>query len=310
MKKAISLLLALIMVFSCSFFAFAANETAEKPFENSEFFTSGDYTLHYRTYEPSGTAKNQIMLFHGFGLSTVSLEGLAQEYVSAGYKVVLVDLPDFGYSTRETAYMKLLPREEVVFELMQSLGGKWIVGGHSMGGGVASNLAIMYPEVVTGLVLIAPQTNAELPKIASLMMRSCLVGGMFNLVISLASRSPSIIRMMIEMSFSDKAYAKTYDTSRITNPLKIKGTGAAIAIMASHATPTDAAKFGELTIPIVIVTVANDKVAMKSSIDTLVNSNPANLITCEFEQGGHMVMEYNPKGVAEATLSTIASCAN
>ena len=308
MKKAISIFLAIIMAFSCAAFAFAADESLAKPFDNSEYFTAGEYTLHYRTYEPKTAAKNQIMLLHGFGLSTVSFEGLAKEYVSAGYKVVLVDLPNFGYSTRETAAMELRPREELVFELMQNLGGKWIIGGHSMGGGVAANLAIAYPQAVTGLGLIAPQTNSKMPTAINLLMRSQLVGGMFNLIIRLASRSPFIIRMMLNMSFSDKEFAKTYDTNRIADPLKIKGTGAGLAIMASHATAIDTEKFGQLTIPIVIVTAANDKVAVQSNIDALVNSAPSNLTTYEFEQGGHMVMEYNPQGVAEVTLGTIASC--
>ncbi|MCM1364098.1 MAG: alpha/beta hydrolase [Faecalibacterium sp.] len=308
MKKVLSVLLAVVMIFSCATLAFAADTTADKPFENSEFFTDGEYTLHYRTYLPNSEVKNQILLLHGFGLSTVSFEGLAAEYVSAGYKVVLVDLPNFGYSTRETTSMNLVAREELVYDLMKSLGGKWILGGHSMGGGVAANIAIAYPDSVSGLVLLAPQTTSDLPKSMNLLMRSCLVGGMFNTIISFAANFPPIIRMMINMSFSDNTYGKSYDTKRISDPLKISGTGAGIAIMTTHATSTDAAKFGELTIPIIIATCANDKIAMQSSIDALINAEPANLTTYEFEQGGHMFMEYNPQGVAEITLKTIEQC--
>ena len=160
MKKALSLILAVIMAFSLCTVAFAA-DTAEKPFDNSNFFCSGEYTLHYRTYEPDGKTKGQILLVHGFCLSTASLEGIAEEYQKAGYFVVTVDAPNFGYSTRENLDMELVDRESLIFALAEELGGTWVVGGHSMGGGIALNLASMYPETFTGLVLFAPQTNSE-----------------------------------------------------------------------------------------------------------------------------------------------------
>ena len=100
MKKAISLLLAVVMIFTLGVPAFAENR--ENPYDNSNFHTVGDYTVHYRTYLPEVKAKNQIMLIHGFCLSTASMEGIAEEYREAGYYVVTVDVPNFGYSSRET----------------------------------------------------------------------------------------------------------------------------------------------------------------------------------------------------------------
>lgn len=309
MKKALSLVLAIVLMFGCVTVSFAADEQIAKPFENSEFFTDGDYTLHYRTYEPEESAKNQIMLLHGFCLSTVSFEGLAEEYVANGYKVVLVDLPDFGYSSRETSKMELVAREELVYDLMTALGGTWIVGGHSMGGGVAANLATNYPETVTGLVLIAPQTAFEVSGVMALLMRSSLAQAGYELILGFASRCPAIIRILLNMSFGDLEFAMAYDTNRIADPLQIKGTGAGLAIMASHATPTDIEKFGELTIPIIIVTASNDNIAEQGRIDDLVNSGAPNLTTKNFEYGGHMVMEYDPQAVADVTLGTIEMCA-
>ena len=140
MKKIIAVLLAVLMAFSVSASALAADtEDTSKPFENSEFFTSGDYTLHYRTYEPLVAVK-QVMLLHGFGLSTASFEGLAEEYVKKGFRVVLVDLPNFGYSSRENAKTNIVEREELVSALIDELGGKWVLGGHSMGGVLQSML--------------------------------------------------------------------------------------------------------------------------------------------------------------------------
>lgn len=304
MKKVLALILSLLMIFSFSAVSFAADEN-ELPFDNSDFYICGDYSLHYRTFMPKEEAKNQIMLLHGFGLSTASFEPLAQKYAANGYKVVLLDLPNFGYSSRETVDMKLLSREELVYSLMSFLGGKWILGGHSMGGGVAINVATAHSDAVSALVLFAPQTNSAPNPIMASFMKSAPVRAAFELVIRLASRSESIIEKMVAMSFSDDAFAKEYDCEKISAPLKRNGTGSGMAIMSSHTTSTDFAAFSMLNIPTVIVTAKNDKVASKDNLDKIISNAPLNTEFYTFENGGHMMMEYNSDLAFEATAKTL-----
>ena len=301
MKKFFAFILTFCFVFSFVGMAFAADENL--PFENSAFFTDGDYTIHYRTYDaedPSG----KIMLLHGFGLSTASMEGLAEEYCGRGYSVVTVDLPNFGYSSREKADDELFDRETIVYDLMTELGGPWILGGHSMGGGIAANVAIDHPNDVSALLLFAPQTSAQASG-ASKLMAGKIMGAMFEAIISVGIRIPGTIRLLVAYSFSDMAYAKTYDCSRISDPLKIKGTGAGMAVMTSHTRGTDAAAFGALKMPICIVTCSNDKVANKSNLSALTESGAEKLSVFEVDKGGHMMFEYDPAGTAELTMSTI-----
>ncbi len=303
MKKALSLLLALLMMFSLTTVAFAADE---KPFENSSFFTTGDYTLHYRTYQPEGKAKNQILLVHGFCLSTASLEGIAEEYMKAGYKVVTVDAPNFGYSSRETKEMELVDRETLIYNLAEELGGTWIVGGHSMGGGIALNLATDHPEKFTGLVLYAPQTVAEMS--GAMKVVASFMGAMYNLILKIALKLPFLVRILVEMSFSDAEYAKGYDLSRISDPLSVEGTGTGLAVMMTHARGVDFEKVAQLSIPAVVITAKEDKVAMADNLNQIINALGEDAVTYECEKGGHMMMEYNPSLVAEKTLPTIEMC--
>lgn len=308
MKKILSIILSVLFIFSFTSVAFAAEETADKPYENSEFYVDGDYTLHYRTYKPSVNAKNRILLIHGFCLSTASLEGIAEEYMKAGYEVVTLDAPNFGYSSRENTKTELRPREEVIYSLVEHLGGKWIVGGHSMGGGIALNLATMYPDTFTGLVLFAPQTNKEVTGLMKILSSSIIMRTMYTLVLKIALMLPPLVRTLVEMSFSDSEYAKSYDLKRISAPLSLNGTGAGIAIMASHVTGTDFDAVAQLNIPAVVITGTDDRVAVEGNLNEIITALGDNVSTYECEKGGHMMMEYDPQLVAEKTLPTIALC--
>ncbi len=304
MKKLTALLLALIMTFSLTVTAFAA-DTEEKPFESSSFYTSGDYTIHYRSFEPDGKVKGQIFLLHGFCLSTVSLEGVAAEYAKAGYRVVLADAPNFGYSSRENTEMELIDRETVLYGLIESLGGKWIVGGHSMGGGIAINLATDHPETFTGAILFAPQTSSEANGVTAMLMRSGFAQTMYTLVLKIALMFPSIVRSLVEMSFSDKEFADDYDLSRITAPFTREGSGAGVAIMASHARGSDLEAFSKLEIPCVILTAKDDRVANADNLQAIIDNAPEGTVVEKDLEGGHMMMEYNPVLAAELTLKVI-----
>lgn len=305
MRKLSALVLSLALIFS---FAFVANATDDSaPFDNSSFFTYGDYTLHYRRYD-SDESKNQILLIHGFCLSTESLDPIAVQYQKAGYDVVTVDVPNFGYSSRETNDTNLLSREQVIGALMEHLGGTWIIGGHSMGGGIAINLACDYPKTVTGLVLFAPQSSSELSCFMGELMSSCLMQRMFDYILSTALKFPFLVKALVAFSFSDVDFAEKYDLSKISDSLYIDGTGAGITIMTSHARGIDTEKLSKLNIPCTIVTAQNDMVAMKINLRKIICGAPEGTAVYELPEGGHMFMEYSPETVSELTLPTIEKC--
>ncbi len=304
MKKLTALLLSLVMMFSLVTVAFAEGEES-LPFDNSAYFTSGEYKIHYRTFEPEGEVKDQIFLLHGFCLSSVSLEGVADEYRKEGYRVVLADAPNFGYSTRETSDMTLVDREELLYELVEYLGGTWIAGGHSMGGGIAINLMTDHPETFTGGIFFAPQTSAQASGFTAMFARSAIMQTMYNLVLKLALMFPSIVRSLVEMSFSDADFAASYDLSRITDPFTLPGSGAGVAIMSSHTRGSDLAAFSQLDIPCVILTAADDRVADADNLQAIIDNAPEGTVVIGDLVGGHMMMEYDPVLAAELTLEVI-----
>jgi len=120
----------------------------------SDFVELDGLLVHYRDQGPSSDPV-PLVLMHGTSASLHTWEGWATE-LSATRRVISFDLPGFGltgpnadndYSdARYVAFVRpLLPRLGV---------GRAIVGGNSLGGEIAWQLALADPDRVAGLVLV------------------------------------------------------------------------------------------------------------------------------------------------------------
>ena len=143
---------------------------------------------------------------------------------------------------------------------------------------------------------------------AETLMSSSFMQSIFNFILKIALKLPTVVRSLVEMSFSDAEYAKSYDLSRITDPMSVEGTGTGNAIMTTHTRGTDFEKLSSLDIPCVIFTASVDKVASADNLKTIIDSAPSDTVVYNFEEGGHMMMEYNPKEVARLSLAVMDKC--
>ena len=114
--------------------------------------------LNY-TEQGAGTA---VILIHGIFGSLSNLGNLARS-LSAGYRVLSVDLRNHGDSPHERSMDLQLMAMDII-ELMDDLAldAAHLVG-HSMGGKVAMQLAMNYPQRVDGL-LVADIAPADYPQ--------------------------------------------------------------------------------------------------------------------------------------------------
>ncbi len=97
-----------------------------------------------------------VVLIHGFGGSTFSWRLTVPALAAAGYRVVALDLLDFGLSEKrwdtDTSHAA---QARHVLAVMDALGiRRAVVAGHSMGGSVALHVAMAAPERVAALVLV------------------------------------------------------------------------------------------------------------------------------------------------------------
>lgn len=117
-----------------------------------------------------------ILMIHGLGGQLHHMRRPLMEEFGDGYRLISMDRPGSGYSTRPAGRADLASQARFVAHFMEVLGiDRALLVGHSLGGAIALRTAVDFPEKVAGLALIAPLTGAlgEVPPaFRPLMIRS------------------------------------------------------------------------------------------------------------------------------------------
>jgi len=101
-----------------------------------------------------------VVFVHGFGASLYSWRKTLPPVLAAGYRVIAFDNRGFGFSDRPAAQAGTglytnAAYARLVVALLDSLHlPSAVLVGHSMGGAIAAEVALRYPDRVRGLVLI------------------------------------------------------------------------------------------------------------------------------------------------------------
>lgn len=96
-----------------------------------------------------------------------------------GYRLIALDRPGSGYSTRAAGATGRLPEQaKLVADFIAALGlERPLLVGHSLGGAVALTVALDHPSAISGVVALAPLTHMEdevRPEFKGLYIRSRL----------------------------------------------------------------------------------------------------------------------------------------
>jgi len=146
----------------------------------------GELDIHFHTY---GEGEQVVVFVHGSGPGASGYSNFkknVETFVGAGYKVVVPDLPGFGYSSKptdadytseffSTHLTGLLDSLEIrTFSLI----------GNSLGGAISIRTALDHPDRVSKLILMAPggiediETYMAMPAMAK--MINNFVGGQLD----------------------------------------------------------------------------------------------------------------------------------
>jgi len=204
----------------------------------------------------------------------------------------MFDLPGFGSSTREAAHVPAKPREEIAAELMERLapGEPWIVAGHSMGGGVAVNMAVLYPEKVASLLLYAPGSFAGgLGEDTPMRYLAEPAGAALYILLAPLLFVEPLARLLFALGNADLQYAKGYELRRVTVPLKLAGTVRSLMYMVQRAKTTDYAAATRLEIPILVIWAEKEFVLTPGMAKRMRAALPQ--AAAQTMRGGHMFSE-------------------
>ena len=104
-----------------------------------------------------------VVMIHGLMGSSRNLTYALSGQLREHFRVITLDRPGSGYSTRHKGTAADLPAQaRQIAALISTLGlDKPLVLGHSLGGAIALALALDHPEAVSGLVLVAPLTHPQ-----------------------------------------------------------------------------------------------------------------------------------------------------
>ncbi|OKL41727.1 alpha/beta fold hydrolase [Pontibacter flavimaris] len=138
----------------------AAATTADPVFEGLKYkYPVRKVTLpdgQIIAYVDQGKGPQTIILIHGLGSYLPAWNKNIPE-LSQHYRIIALDLPGYGKSSKENAQVGMKAYADAVLALMDELKiEKAVLAGHSMGGQVAITAALQAPERVQQLILAAP----------------------------------------------------------------------------------------------------------------------------------------------------------
>ncbi len=239
----------------------AAQERAEmKPFENSQYWVCGDYAMHYRIDKAAGKEKGKFFLLHGFWMNTMFYDELVEKLNAEGYTVYRVDMPSFGYSTRETKGIDYVKPADVIAKMIADLddGKGFILYGHSMGGSVAMEVALLAPKHVKALILNAPMfmRNSN-DKQAERFLEPRMVS-LLTTEAKLIQKLNKAIKLFVYVMTWDKDYAKSFDAKRFTAPFADPDAGESLGFFTGHVKKPDVKTLKNIKAPVQYVAGSRD----------------------------------------------------
>jgi pimeloyl-ACP methyl ester carboxylesterase len=267
----------------------------------TEFLTVDDGTI---AYELSGEGP-LVVLAHGMGDSRDAYRPVAPRLVAAGYRVAAVDLRGCGESSAEFPSYSRTDIAGDLVALVRHLGGPAVLVGHSISGGAATIAAVRAPELVSGVVELAPFTRAQTVRPGDLRVRRYR-RGMF-----LLARAALLGSVPAWLGYLDLATpgARPADwparLAGIEADLRRPGRMGVLRRM-GQAAPTDAgAQLGNVRCPVLVVegSLDPDWVDPRAEGEAIVAALPAGLGRLEVIEGsGHYPHVQHPDEVASLVV--------
>lgn len=168
-----------------------------------------------------------VVLFHGTAAWSELWRHTSEPLAAAGFRVIALDLPPFGFSDRPGTYTRADQAARINDVLDTLNAAPAIIVGHSFGAGAATELVMRYPERTRALVLV----DAALGLTAAPSNPPWLVEPKWirEVLVSLSITNPLATRTLLEMLIAKKERALPEFVAILQRPVAQRGSTADIA---------------------------------------------------------------------------------
>jgi pimeloyl-ACP methyl ester carboxylesterase len=140
-------------------------------YEDSRYLTIHGLSIHYRIINPEGEVTQRILLVSSPGQSTHNWRSIVPELTKAGCRCVLCDLPGFGLSDcKDDAPQDHDTRAQFLWGLLDTVDLEdgeqlncWHLMAHGSACGTIASMALLQPDSVSSMVMLAPILYPPLP---------------------------------------------------------------------------------------------------------------------------------------------------
>ena len=271
----------------------------------TEHLTIGENTI---AYDVTG-AGPLVVLAHGIGDSRHSYRFVAPALVDAGYRVANVDIRGCGESSLGwDGYSRTDIAGDLV-ALVRHLGGPAVIVGQSISGGAATIAAATAPDLVAGVIELAPFTRAQSVSLGGLVRIGRYRRGSLRLMGTLALGSLPSWEKYLDLAYPTKPADWAAESARIDAKLREPGRMKALQAMCKSKPADAGAQLANVTCPVLVVegSLDPDWADPRAEGEKIVADLPAGLGELVVLDGvGHYPHAQAPRELLAAALPFLA----
>lgn len=215
-----------------------------------------------------------LLLVHGTAAWSGTWFSLIPTLSQAGYRVIAVDLPPFGYSDKsvQVDFSRAAQARRLAGVLNHHGVDRAIVVGHSFGGGPALELALVAPTRVRQLVLVDAALGLDSrPAPDSVACRAFAIAPLRHSVLAATATNPLWSRKLLASFVARKGAITSARLAQYRRPSSLDGATGALGAWAYHfacvpdqGLSTDPAGISRLQVPLTLLWGAEDTVTPMS----------------------------------------------
>jgi pimeloyl-ACP methyl ester carboxylesterase len=214
--------------------------------------------------------------------------------LSDSYRIIALDLPGFGFSTREAEDMSIAGQVAYLRAFLDTLGiEKAILVGHSMGGAIAMAFVTEHAERVKALVLVSPATAGQLGRMRYL---APVLRPFVPLFAWAVLYNPPLRRRWLSLAVHDPRFLTPELIRRYGLPAHVRGNVGALQRWLMDRRRDRELRPEAIAAPTLIVWGASDRLLRPSGGERLQGQIRGSRLVV-VPEAGHLVLEERPDAV-------------